>query len=395
MRRVVAGGVLAGAFAWGQKPTMLVEPPVPLLHAQAGGLTTAAVLQKSAAEMGDVRFDEPGCEPAMGDAATVGAGGSQMCWPVLKEDGLTRVAVADYGKVRVSALQFVDATGAYSAYTFYRSMMRSPHLVGADARLKPGTSETSADAGGTLVWAGTVVLKLNGPVSKQELAVLVSPLPKVGGSKGLAPLLPSELVTSGLDPASIRYALGPVAYQAMGGVLPAGILGWDKSAEVATANYSGKGWSHGVLTVLIYPTPQIAGDRGRAIEKAVNDEGVEKFGTLRMRRVGPLVGVASGAWTVKQAEDTMAALKLDQEVTFDKKKPLEFHAEIKKTASLLQNIAVLIGVLVTAAILLGLFLGFGRAGLRKLQGKPAYVEPEFLSISLRDKPKALFVRKEE
>ena len=82
-------------------------------------------------------------------------------------------------------------------------------------------------------------------------------------------------------------------------------------------------------------------------------------------------------------------------MTFDKKKPLEFHAEIKKTASLLQNIAAFTGIAVAAAVLLGLFLGFGRAGLRKLQGKPAYSEPEFLTISLRDKPKALFVGKDE
>ena len=120
----------------------------------------------------------------------------------------------------------------------------------------------------------------------------------------MAPLLPGDLIKEGLEPASVRYALGPVGYQAMGGVLPADILGWDKDAESATANYSGTRGSRGTLTVLMYPTPQIAGDRGRAIEKAVNDAGVEKFGTLRMRRVGPMVGVTSGALSVKQADES-------------------------------------------------------------------------------------------
>ena len=367
---------------------MLVDPPTPLLRLQAGGLTTSAVLQKNAGDATEELFDRPGCdlETAVGPMTPWHG----PCLAVLKEDGLSRLAATDYGKVHVSAFQFVDATGAYAAYTFYRSLLKSPHLVGAEARMGSGSSETSVDGETTVVWAGTAVLSVVGHVSKEDLAALVGPLPKVGGSKGLPPLLPTELVKEGLEPASIRYAVGPVGYQAMGGVLPAGILGWDKDAESATASYTGKGGSHGTLTVLMYPTPQIAGDRGRAIEKAVNDAGAEKFGSLRMRRVGPMVGVTTGAFSAKQADELIGDLHLNQEVTMDQKKPLEFHAEVRKTASLLQNIAVLCGVLILAAVLLGLFLGLGRAWIRVLMGKPAASEPEFLTISLRDKPKALF-----
>ena len=58
----------------------------------------------------------------------------------------------------------------------------------------------------------------------------------------------------------MKYALGPVGYEAMGGVLPGEIVGFDKAAEAVTAKYEGKG----KLTMLLYPTPQIAGDHGRA-----------------------------------------------------------------------------------------------------------------------------------
>ena len=289
MRRVAVSGALVGALAFGQKATMLVAPPLPLLKAQAGDLIAPGVFQKLASEVTVDLFHGTNCslEPAAAPAQDV-------CVAVLKEDGLTRLAEANYGKVQASAFEFGDATGAYSAYTFYRSFMAAPHIVGAEARLKAGASETSADGAGTVVWAGTVVLKLTGSVTKEELSALVSGLPKVGGSRGLAPLLPTELITPGLDAASVRYAVGPVAYQAMGGVLPAGILGWDKSAEAATATYTKGG--RGLLTLLMYPTPQIAGDRGRAIEKAVNEAGADKFGALHMRRVGPMVGVTSGAF---------------------------------------------------------------------------------------------------
>jgi hypothetical protein len=62
--------------------------------------------------------------------------------------------------------------------------------------------------------------------------------------------------------------------------------------------------------------------------------------------------------------------------------PPVFHAEVQKTFSLLTNIAILSGVLMGAAVLLGLFLGGGRALIRVLQGKPASAEPEFLSLHL-------------
>ena len=62
--------------------------------------------------------------------------------------------------------------------------------------------------------------------------------------------------------------------------------------------------------------------------------------------------------------------------------PPEFHAEVRKTYSLLTSIAVLSGVLMAAAVLLGLFLGFGRATVRVWLGKPAATEGEFLNLGL-------------
>src|ERR1700723_2799184 len=43
-------------------------------------------------------------------------------------------------------------------------------------------------------------------------------LPKVGGPKGLPPLLPTYLPEKGLEKETVKYSLGPVGYEAMGGV---------------------------------------------------------------------------------------------------------------------------------------------------------------------------------
>jgi hypothetical protein len=214
-------------------------------------------------------------------------------------------------------------------------------------------------------------------------------LPKVTGRRSLAPLLPTLFPKSGYDEAGLRYALGPVGYKAMGGALPAEILGWDKSAEVGIGQYNGR-TGHGTLTLLMYPTPQIAGDRGRAIEQAVNQEiakdGPASLGTVKLKRLGPLVEMTQGGFTPDQALALLASVKLNEEVTFDKPVPPEFHAEIRKTYTLMQEIAVFCGVGTLAAIVLGVFLGGARAGIRVLQGKPAASEPEFLRIDLRGSP---------
>ena len=387
--RVVVAMVGAFAAAGAQKPTgtVLVEPPTPLLAGKTGGLTLGTSVAGSTA----AGFDEKTCAPAS-------AAGGGTCAAVLKEDGLTRYASGTYARaagapVAVFAFEFGDATGAYSAYTFYRSLEHGARVTSGDAK-SGKASETTTDADGTLVWAGTAVLRVQGRVSAGEQAALTAMLPKVGGRRGLAPLLPTYLPVKGIAAGTERYALGPVSYKAMGGMLPADLLAWDKSAEVATAEYVGqgsKGAGKGAVTLMLYPTPQIAGDRGRALESYVNSAGLAQFGTLKMRRVGPMLGMTTGGLGAEQATEFITGLHLNQDLSFDKPMPLEFHAEVKKTATLLQSIAAFCGIGVVAALVLGIFLGGARAGIRVLQGKPAASEPEFLTINLRSDQRGLFV----
>ena len=61
-------------------------------------------------------------------------------------------------------------------------------------------------------------------------------------------------------------------------------------------------------------------------------------------------------------------------------------SEVAKTGSLLYNIAMFVVVIGGAAILLGLFLGGGRAIYRIARGKPAssMYEADFTSLDLRE-----------
>ena len=309
---------------------------------------------------------------------------------VAHEDGLGRTAEGDYsrigrpGTVTIRAAQFGDATGAVAAYTYLRT--RDMH----ESAPRPGArnNRNLAAAGPhTLLREGPSLVEIDGTstsLSPEDLRFLADSLPKLGGPKGLPPLLPTFLPAQGIVPGSVEYAVGPAAYQARGGVLPPDLIGFDKAGEAATADYTGANGS-GKLTLLLLPTPEIAGDRGRAIESWLNHPPAgADLGAIKLRRIGPMLALATGTgFTPDQAKAMVDGIHLRTELTWNKPVPPEFHAEVRKTASLLTSIVVFCGVGALAAVLLGIFLGFGRAWVRVLMGKPAATEPEFLRLDLR------------
>ena len=212
------------------------------------------------------------------------------------------------------------------------------------------------------------------------LKALVEAMPKPQGNKGVAPLLPTFVPEKGLVAGSVRYAVGPASYAAEGGVLPAQSLGWEKSGEAVTAKYDDKRGQE-TLTILIYPTPAIAGNFTRLVESEAAGLG-PSFANAKVRREGELVMLANGTFLPDEAQKMIENIHMHQELSFDKDVQPVFHTEVQKTFSLLQAIALLFAVLGGTAVALGLILGFGRAGLRMLQGKPAAVEVEFLSLHL-------------
>ena len=281
----------------------------------------------------------------------------------LEECGPQRSAVKDYSvddhggpvTIHVEAIQFGDRSGAYSAFT-----------LALRPGMKPGKDLGSMDAvgdGAVLFTAGSsVVLVTGGSSNKFEVASLkplVEMLPKVAGNKGVAPMLPSLLPEKGMVLGSVRYALGAETYQAEGGVLPAHSLGWEKSAEAVTAQYDDKRGKE-TLTMLLYPTPMIAGSFTKSIRDGVGKMGPGMAGA-QVRREGELMLLASGSFSAEQAQHMLENIHMKQELSFDKDVQPVFHTEVVKTYSLLTSISVLAGVLMLAAVLLGLFLG-GRPG---------------------------------
>lgn len=360
----LAAGLAVGVrAASGQTSVTLMEPSVPLLPEKFGEW------KKTAASAG-----------------TAGNSLAEGNKDVMAECGLLRSQAAVYSHggrtVQVEAIELGDRTGAYSAFTFLaghdaEGMAGAGMTVGKDLGANDAVGAGADGRGVVLFTVGSSVVRVTGATGKDlaTLRPLAEGLPKVSGNRGVAPLLPSLAPAKGLVAGSLRYALGPVTYAMEGGVLPATSLGWDKEPEAVTAQYDDARGKE-TVTLLLYPTPTIAGNEAKTIEGEL-----PQMAGGKLRREGPLVVVASGSFAAGDAQKLIDNVHLSQ-MTFNQDVQPTFHIAAVQTFSLLTNIAILSGVLMAAAVLLGLFLGVGRATFRVMRGKPAALEPEFLSLHL-------------
>ena len=343
----------------------------PLLPTDFAGWSQSAPVQDSTA-------------PEAADAANAS---------VLKEYGFQQFVSAHYAnadnKLSVRAIRFQDASGAYGAFTFYR---------------RPGS--IAEQVGRTASWDGSHVLFWNGatlvdatldhvtPMTASELRELAKDLPQPPGSANVAPPLPGYLPRQGLELGLSHYSLGPEAYARTGGVLPVSLVDFPSSAEAVTALYSDRG-GDGQVTLLIYPTPQLAAARLRDIDaylKAGNAQATwpqplaeSRPGSILTRRSGPIIAVVSGSLPEAVARKLINQINYQADIVWNN--PQGYISDGSKVARLILGIFALTGILGGAAILLGLFLGGGRAIYRVLRGKPASAfqeETEFIRLNLED-----------
>jgi len=389
---IVAGCVVLGcgaglgcsavfAVAQGQQPTAaekqsaatIVLPPSPkalLPDAFDGWLTTGpATVETDAAKV---------------DAASAAA---------LKEYGFNAALLANYKRgsdtLSMRALRFDDASGAYGAYTFYRQNGWPKEDIGAGA---------ASDHNRVLFWQGTTVVDATfsriGPMTAGELREIARQLPVPTGNRAMIPPILANLPQAKIDGQTTHYAEGPAGYAGSGGALPPALVDFDKGAEAVTANYSltsGKA----TLTIIDYPTPQIAEAQETAIRaylkagsraqppwpKPLTDS---DQASLEVRHSGPLVVVVSGDAVPDDSHRLLETVHFDASLTAV---PQPVESDVQVTSKLLMGIAVLSIIGAAAAVVLGGFLGGGRALYRMARGRPisSVYDEEFIHLDLAEK----------
>jgi hypothetical protein len=371
LRALPASVLLLSALvlpALAQPSAPAVAPPLPTDFA---GWSQSAPAQESTA-------------PEVADAANVS---------VLKEYGFQQFVSAHYAngdnKLNVRAIRFQDASGAYGAFTFYRRAGSIAEQIGRTA---------AWDGSHVLFWNGATLVDATldhvTPMTASELRELAKDLPQPPGSANVAPPLPGYLPRQGLELGLTHYSLGPEAYARTGGVLPASLVDFASSAEAVTALYSDRD-GDGQVTLLIYPTPQLAAARLRDIDaflKAGNAQATwpqplaeSHPGSILTRRSGPIIAVVSGSLPAAVAHKLLNQINYQADIVWNN--PQGYISDGSKVARLILGIFALTGILGGAALLLGLFLGGGRALYRVLRGKPAsafHEETEFISLHLED-----------
>lgn len=325
---------------------------------------------------------KPLADPGQADAANAAA---------LKEYGYLGGVESTYKRddetLTVKALRFGDLSGAYGAYSFYRGNGWPKEDIGSGA---------ASFHNRVLFWSGTTMVDATfskiSPMSGSEMRELAKQLPVVQGTKALAPPILSDLPQKSLDGQTTHYALGTAGYAGAGGVLPPELIGFDRGAEAVTANYTLTS-GPAVLTLIDYPTPQLAIAQEAKIRDYIKSggKGQPEFtkplqdsdqASLEVRRSGPVVALVSGDAIPDESHKLLNSVNYRSEFVSI---PQPSESEVSKTGRLLFGIAQIVIVGSAAALLLGLFLGGGRALYRIAKGKPAssMYEAEFISLDLR------------
>lgn len=323
-----------------------------------------------------------------GNIADLDSAGSMA----LKEYGGIGGESASYRRgdetLTVKAFSFQDVSGAYGAYTFYRQDGWPKADIGTGA---------ASNKNRVLFWKGTSVVDATfshlGPMSAGELRELAGDLPTPEGNRALPPPILAVLPQGSMDKQTTHFAQGPAGYAGSGGVLPPELVGFDRDAETVTASYSLPS-NAATLTLIDYPTPQMAETQEKAIRDYIKtgSKAQPPFpqplansdqASLEVARSGPIVVLVSGDAIPDESHKLLMQVHYSPELI---RIPQPHESEVSRTGRFLMGVAMLVIVGCSAAILLGIFLGGGRALYRVARGRPvsSVYDTEFIRLHLED-----------
>ncbi|HEV2469972.1 MAG TPA: DUF6599 family protein [Candidatus Sulfotelmatobacter sp.] len=309
---------------------------------------------------------------------------------VLREYGFTDFASATYTRddgrtLKIRAARFADASGAFGAYTFY---------------LQPDmTREQIGDQGASL---GNRVLFYRGYIltdaqfsqetamSGAELRELAGSLPRPPGSSGNLPSFIQFLPRRDYIPNTQKYVMGPLALSAISAPVSAGSVDFGSSAEVSLAQYNTPS-GPATLTLISYPTPQLAADHLRKIDAAHQiaqpQNGISTVsgsGTFFDKRTGPIVAIATGGISDSDAKALLGMVNYEATVTWNTPTG---NKDVHDLTMLILNVVVLCAILGGLAIIAGVAFGGFRILMKRLYPDKVFDRPEqmeFISLHLTE-----------
>jgi hypothetical protein len=344
-----------GFFVLAALATAQTAKPASILPQQFGGWQQSGAAKVST-------------DPATADPANAG---------VFKEYGFTDFASATYTrddgrKLTIKAARFSDTSGAYGAFTFYKSL---PMLVE-----KIGDQAASLNER-ILFYRGNIlidaVFQRLSAMSAAELRELSDDLPLPGGNTRNLPGLPALLPTQSYVKNSAKYVLGPETLNKLSSPIPPSTVDFNRGAEVAIGTYNTAG-GEATLLLISYPTPQIAGDHLRTIQAQSQNAQPAIF----VKRTGPIVVVASGALSQSEAKSLLASVNYDADVTWNEN---TYTTKKDNLANLLVNVIILCFIIIGFALVVGVAFGGVRVFAKRFFPDRVFdraQDVEFISLHL-------------
>jgi hypothetical protein len=290
--------------------------------------------------------------------------------PVLKEYGFIDVESASYSrngrKMQIKAARFSDATGAFGAFTYYVQPQMQVEKIG-----ERGASSNTR----ILFFKGNILVDATiehlSAMSGADLRSLADALPRLSNENGKLPTLPANLPSQSLERNTSRYIIGPEALARLGVPIPAQLIDFNKSAEVAIGKYR-TSQGEASVTLVGYPTPQIARERMDAMQAASLIGGPFYF-----KRTGPYVVAVNGNIPADEAQSLLASVNYDADVMQlqpTKPRPAEDRAGFIFALVMLCIIAVL------AALVFGFVFGGIRILANRMFPNRFFSRPESVEI---------------
>ena len=293
---------------------------------------------------------------------------------LLKEYGFSDVASATYSRddgrrLTLKAARFQDATGAYGAFTFYRTPQMQEEKIG-----DWGASLNDR----VLFFRGNILVEAKfqrlSAMSAAELRELASDLPKPSGAEGNLPGLPAFLPKRSYVKNSSKFVVGPIGLEKAGAFLPAASVDFGKSPELIIGDYR-VGSATGKLAVIRYPTEQIAAGQLKQIESA--EQAHQSGSQIMARRSGPLVIISAGQIPEDEAKALLSSVNYDADITWNEN---TYFTRRDNAANLIVGVILLAAIICGLSLVAGLVFGGFRVAVKRLMPGKVFDRPEQLEI---------------
>ncbi len=223
---------------------------------------------------------------------------------LFEEAGLKKYEERTYdveggGRLRIEIVDMIDKRAAYSLLTLlhHSKVFQGP----------PGDFYVSVTGFLSFCQDGYWVRTSSSASDDLVRRVSISVSNRIGRRNGTPPSLITHLPETGLDLSTVRYFIGPKAFQTYGTTVAKRTFTFGPEMELVQASYSRDGET-GILSLISFPTGQLAEtffDGGSTPDSREKTAKIKSYA----KRAGPLVAILEGDFVPGDAEAILGQIK--------------------------------------------------------------------------------------